>query len=348
MLSFLRRKSIKPVPPGLDVPDIPFSPQEIFCMLSGFDIANFACGDWTLERRGFEDAEQEGFRSWKEKTVKRLSPGGYVDEACVPNPLLATVLNLLRDPDFIVMSGQSPVRNTDSGARSFCMYMRGGLATFVSGKLDDTYVINLESQPRPQWNNVLMEALRLKHDYHPALCDYSMALADVKDVEFNEVLQAEDDETIRSFAVRRGFAPEPLLETAYRLRDREWQYRIDTLCSFDLSRGSYAAPGEGSPYVFRARLNGDYRVRRGVLTPAAGFMTSQCAVRRPRPDEHAVAPSRDDPPSEYLALDWLHDRTLIDMLLDIPPYPEELADDPWTPDIAAEQETSVPKRGECV
>ena len=301
-------------------------------MLGGFDIAGFVCNRWQIDGHDFDLAEQEGFRSWKEKTVERLSPGGYVDEACVPNPLLTTILKPLRDSDYVVMEGLPPEADATYDPRTFCMFIRGNVAAYVYGVLGKTHNIRLASYARPQWNRVLMKTPGIEGCYAPASQDATACLSDTWDDGFLEMLlRAEDEKRIRAFARQNGCDFHLWMESAHRVRGAGERLVLNRFCVFDFTRGAYDTQKKSNPYTVHARTCGDFRVRSGLLLPIAGFMFSICAVRRPRSGEHAVEPGRNDPPSEYLSLDWLHERTLIDVLLDIPPYPEELADDPWEP-----------------
>ena len=224
-----------------------------------------------------------------------------------------------------------PSRSDDrADIRTFCLYIRDGMSTRLSLEAGDTHFLGIQSHPKPQWNQVLLESLRIDRCYRPAPRDFTMTLLDMDDAEFADILHV-DDEDVRSYAARTGCDSELLFEAIRRMKEGDRPYRRSVLYALDYSRCTFNAVQERVPYAAHDRSVGDCRARKGVLIPAAGFMCSGCDVRRPRPGERAVAPERDDPPSEYQALDWLHDRTLIDMLLDIPPYPEELADDPWGP-----------------
>ena len=325
---------IMPVPQGTPVSRIRFSTAELFTMLGGSDVANFI---WTFDFTGYqrwtgpawiERSRERGYEPWREETVRRLAPGGYVDRTGRPNNELAELLAPLAEASYAIKDGffttEAPLTH-----RRFCMFFYDGSLTVLTRLASRKYSFRVRSVPASEWASDLEFELMLFDGFTSSAHDVSLPVVGVDAGVVCNRLMSNDAAWITSFANAQGYSADILLETGRALQDNPEPFGPKICSCVHIIHRKPPSPPEGR-YLQHLRIQGDFKCKTCFVFPHVGFAASECYAHRPGyPDDWLSRPDCADA-SRFRRIDWIGSRSLLDFMLDVPDYPEGSAG-PWDP-----------------
>ncbi|MBR3157771.1 MAG: hypothetical protein IKF14_01585 [Atopobiaceae bacterium] len=107
---------------------IRFSSEDLFVLLSGFDIALFCCEPSMVEHH--IGRERRVLDEWRRKLVRKHKASGLVDAEGNPSPALKKTLVPLMSPGIYVSDADSPI-DGNADERQACVYVYDDFSTLV-------------------------------------------------------------------------------------------------------------------------------------------------------------------------------------------------------------------------
>ena len=104
------------------------SSEDLFVLMSGFDIALFCCEPSLVER--YIGREKRTLSVWRSKLIRKHSASGLVDNEGNPSAALRQMIVPLMKPGIYVADSDSPLEGYVDERRA-CVYVFGDMATLV-------------------------------------------------------------------------------------------------------------------------------------------------------------------------------------------------------------------------
>ncbi|MEE1274497.1 MAG: hypothetical protein UHI81_08355 [Olegusella sp.] len=254
---------------GLPLEEVPFSPEDLFTLMGGFDLGYVACSTRNLNGKAI--MRKQAYKDeWRRDLVKRYHAAGWVDAEGNPNEELGRWVRLISSPGVVIMNdkfgrGTAEVIFNDDAA---CAVVR------APGH-GESYLIKPFPADKSRWGDEFNKVFpAADYPLAQATLDLHTAIAPCADEprSLPLILGDRDYAAIHTYAQRHGVPEDVLLDLADRRGGYYRLYIDDTRgATFDTSNGFTNPLG----------CTGPGKVQRAWVFPKVGGAISGCNAWHP-------------------------------------------------------------------
>jgi hypothetical protein len=313
---FKTRKKLTDLPQ----PKVRFESEDIFVLLGGLDLGQFACRANMLAAA---KKNPDIVSKWRANLVRRMQPLGLVDENGNPTPQFAEVLYPLNKKGLLLCDGKTVTYDEyragkDERTFEVCFYDGHATAIVLAGGFRGGFNIVPLGPDERQWEQLIRILTGFDETWSYSRYEQTLITTDDTDLRFMCAVTDNDTEYLRGFAEKHGVDPTPLLDLAKLLKERGVRnVRTSDFTVHDFSDSEfmeYAGYGTCSAIV-------PPPLKFSRVYPEAGFMFCLERSLKPGTDQAAWATPEGKMESVFVRYDFMMTGNILDMLLSIDDYP---------------------------